>query len=349
MATSAAQHPLYQAAPGWLKAAADALARAGIRVIAPIQKEEGIVDLAPIASLESAVLGNGKTLVPLKQLFFPETEVLLDYAKRDDGDVAVEPEPLPSGETVVFGPRPCDAAALDVLDQVFEWDYDDVRYRARRERTAVVAFACSEAGPECFCTSVGGTPHGELGSDLLVFAANDGGALLKVITEKGHELIERMGSIVQPAPEGVQPPAPPDLAPRFSPDKVKAWLDANFEGAFWTEATLRCLGCGACSYLCPTCHCFDIVDEATWNGGKRRRNWDCCSFALFTLHASGHNPRATQAARYRQRVMHKFKYFPERFGRLACVGCGRCVRTCGVGQSLVSVLTQIEAKQGTGD
>ena len=348
MGTTVAAQALFLASPGWLKAAVEALGKAGVEAIAPVEKEKGVVTLAAITSPEAAVLGNGKTLLPLKQLFFPETEVLLGYASGNGGDVAVEPEALPTGEMVVFGPRPCDAAALDVLDKVFQWDYDDVRYRARRERTTVVAFACARADAECFCTSVGGSPQGECGSDILAFAADDGGALLKVVTEKGQRLIERLGGAVCPAPEGTPLPTPPDIAPKFHPDKVKTWLDQNFEGRFWTEATLRCLGCGACSYLCPTCHCFDIVDEGTWNGGERRRNWDCCSFALFTLHASGHNPRPNQAARYRQRVMHKFKYFPERFGRLACVGCGRCVRTCGVGQSLVSVLTQIEAQTGTG-
>ncbi|UCE48236.1 MAG: 4Fe-4S dicluster domain-containing protein, partial [Phycisphaerales bacterium] len=102
-------------------------------------------------------------------------------------------------------------------------------------------------------------------------------------------------------------------------------------------------------YLCPTCHCFDIVDEANWHMGQRRRNWDCCSHPMFTKHASGHNPRPDQASRCRQRLMHKFKYFPERFGQIACVGCGRCTRACCVGQNLVSILTDIETKAKGGE
>ncbi|KKL14142.1 hypothetical protein LCGC14_2518730, partial [marine sediment metagenome] len=250
----------------------------------------------------------------------------------------------PDEQVVVLGARPCDAAAMEALDQVFQWDYDDLPYRARRDRTTVVAWACSQPGPECFCSSVGGSPYGAAGSDVLVFADAAGEALLQVNTPKGEKFIELLGQAVRPASEDAAPPSAPEMQRRFDPDKVKDWLDGNFKSDFWEEMALSCLGCGACSFLCPTCHCFDIVDEATWNRGQRRRNWDCCASALFTLHASGHNPRSDRASRCRQRLMHKFKYFPERFGRIACVGCGRCIGACGAGRCLPVTLAAIEAK-----
>jgi sulfhydrogenase subunit beta (sulfur reductase) len=91
---------------------------------------------------------------------------------------------------------------------------------------------------------------------------------------------------------------------------------------------MRCLGCGACAFVCPTCACFDIQDEGSRAGGKRLRCWDSCGFAMFTLHTSGHNPREEQSQRWRQRLMHKFAYMPERQQVLGCVGCGRCSRAC---------------------
>ena len=187
-------------------------------------------------------------------------------------------------------------------------------------------------------------------ADVLAFLDADGAALLQVHTAKGEKLIELLGQTVTPAPDGVEPPAPPAVAAKVNPDKVKSWLDGDesFESDFWVETAMKCLGCGACSYLCPTCHCFDIVDESTWNHGTRRRNWDCCSYAMFTRHASGHNPRPDQASRCRQRVMHKFKYFPDRFGRVACVGCGRCIRGCGVGRNITETLAEIESRAGAG-
>jgi len=340
-----AQQILYKAPAGWLKSAVEVLTAAGVEVLAPSETDPGIVDLARVTSSEQISLDYGNVSLPIKRLFFPITEVLLEYENRDDGDVDVQTVPLPSSdEVVVMGSRPCDAASIEALDKVFQWDYDDLRYRARRERTTLVSFACSQPSPECFCTSVGGSPHDDRLSDVLAFLDEDGGAILKVLSAKGEKLIERLGDIAKPAPDGTELPAPPEIETRFDPEKVKSWLDENFESDFWAERSLGCLGCNACSCLCPTCHCFDIVDEATWNHGQRRRNWDCCASELFTKHSSGHNPRPDQAARYRQRVMHKFKYFPERFGRIACVGCGRCIRVCGVGRNLATALSDIESK-----
>jgi len=345
-----AEHKIYQASQDWLKRAVEALTAAGLEVQAPVEDETGGVALKQVESADAIATDYLNLLVPLKRIFFPGTEVILEFENDEDGGVTLnDPPELPDGGVVVFGSRPCDAAALDVLDRVFQWDYDDVPYRTRRDRTTVVSFACTKPDATCFCTSVGGSPQGTLGSDVVAFAATDGGALLQVCSEKGEKLIEQLGDIVTPAPADAALPEAPDVPTLFHTDRVKAWLDENFESDFWRGATLNCVGCAACSYLCPTCHCFDIVDEAAWNKGERRRNWDCCSFGLFTLHASGHNPRPDQAARYRQRVMHKFKYFPERFDAVACVGCGRCVRTCGMGQSLSRTVAAIEANAEVGE
>ncbi|MHC4355946.1 MAG: 4Fe-4S dicluster domain-containing protein [Planctomycetota bacterium] len=344
------EQTLYQAAAGWLKSAVDTLQGAGVEVIAPIETDPGVVELAAVNSSEAVVSDYANVRLPLKQLFFPITEVLLKFESQPDGDVDVKSEPVaPPKEVVVIGARPCDVAALEALDRVFHWDYDDVRYSSRRERTTLITFACTKPSAQCFCTSVGGSPHSTAQSDVLVFLGADGQAHLLVCSDKGAKLIERLGEVVKPAQAGAALPTPPEVKSKFDSEKIKTWLDENFENDFWTDISLKCLGCGACSFLCPTCHCFDIVDEANWRSGQRRRNWDCCSHPMFTKHASGHNPRPDQASRCRQRVMHKFKYFPERFGQIACVGCGRCVRACCVGQNLVGILTDIETRAKGGN
>lgn len=344
------EQQLYKAQSGWLKSAIDILQKAGTEVIAPVEAEPGVVELAPVKSSEAVVLEYGNVRLPLKRFFFPMTEVVLQYETQSDGDVEVKSEPLvPDTPVVIVGARPCGVAALDALDSVFHWDYDDVRYSARRDRTTIVSFACTQPDATCFCTSVGGSPHNTEQTDVLVFGHEDGQATLQVCSEKGAKFIEQLGGLVQPAPADTELPKPPDVAPTVHPDKAKAWLDEHFESDFWKDVSLKCLGCGACSYLCPTCHCFDIVDEANWHAGNRRRNWDCCSGPMFTQHASGHNPRPDQASRCRQRIMHKFKYFPERFEKIGCVGCGRCVRACCVGQNLVTILKDIESMAKGGD
>lgn len=332
---------LYAATPGWMQAAIDALTQDGVAVLASTRGADDAVNFAPVSSAEVIARDYVNTRLPLKAMLLPRSETLLHFKKQTGGDVEMLPESVAHPQSVILGCRPCDAAAVNVIDNVFYWDYEDLPYRARRDALTFVSFACPSLGAACFCHAVGGSPHDERGSDVLAFLNADGGAILKTLTDKGERFVERLGGSVAPASaKPAETPAPP--APLFEPDIVKQWLDDNFESDLWKDIALACLGCGACSYLCPTCHCFDIVDESTWNKGERRRNWDCCSYKSFTLHASGHNPRPDQTTRCRQRVMHKFKYFPERFGTVACVGCGRCILHCGAGQHLPGILARIQ-------
>ena len=335
---------LYAVGPGWIQAAISALAEAGVAVLAPVRTDKNAVDFGPVTSAEEVVLDYVNTRLSLKTLFLPRSEVLLRYKKKGDGDVDMVTEPCTPAKSVVLGCRPCDAAAVDCMDSVFYWDYEDVQYRARRDSMTLVSFACAKFGPACFCTALGGSPQDERGSDVLAFLADDGSALLKALTDKGEAFVKQLESAAK-ATDAALPTAPEAPETHFDPEQVKEWLDHNFESGLWSDIAFGCLGCGACSYLCPTCHCFDIVDESMWNQGERRRNWDCCAYKLFTEHASGHNPRPNQTARWRQRMMHKFKYFPERFGRIACVGCGRCVAHCGAGQNLPGILERIQEQR----
>ena len=346
---------------GWLEPFVKSLRGKGIRVIAPVEcgaakrqpadqsaasegsstGSDGAVEFRDIDTVEEMAQDYINTRVPLKEVLSPRTEVILDFDQPSGGDVAFRGVEVDIKPTVVIGARPCDLSAVGVFDEVFNWDYSDKLYRDRRENTTMIGVACSYAYPECFCDSVGGGAADNAGSDIFVRPTTGGGAVLEVITERGEELAKAFIGGAQATGDEELAPTPAATAP-FDVDKVKTWLDDNFDHEFWQDASLRCLGCGACSYLCPTCHCFDIVDESDWRSGERRRNWDCCSFAQFTLHTSGHNPRPDQPSRCRNRVMHKFKYFVERFGRRACVGCGRCTRICGAGLSIVNMLIEME-------
>jgi ferredoxin len=134
-------------------------------------------------------------------------------------------------------------------------------------------------------------------------------------------------------------PAGPEK--KFECGQVEEFLQSHFEDPLWQAQTLRCLGCGACAFTCPTCHCFDIVDEGNAAGGTRVKNWDACQFPMFTLHASGHNPRSQQPHRQRQRILHKFRIYPEKFHEVLCTGCGNCTRNCPVNLGVLSVLEAI--------
>jgi ferredoxin len=163
---------------------------------------------------------------------------------------------------------------------------------------------------------------------------------VRCLSDKGRALFA--GHTMSSAEEGHAAEGPPR---HFDMAAVKAFLAGGYERPEWQSLTRRCLGCGACAYTCPTCHCFDIVDERSSSGGSRVRNWDACQFAMFTAHASGHNPRGVQSQRQRQRIHHKFQIYPDKFGEVLCTGCGNCARNCPVGLGVLTVLKSITANE----
>jgi len=128
---------------------------------------------------------------------------------------------------------------------------------------------------------------------------------------------------------------------RFDVDGLPSALEKRFVDPMWERSARSCLACGTCAFACPTCHCFDIQDEMGAKEGIRQKNWDACALPLFTLHTSGHNPRNDQASRWRQRLSHKFRYYPQKFGKVLCTGCGRCLRLCPGGMDLLADLAEL--------
>lgn len=324
-----------------LRALVDLLVKAGTRVIGP--KQAGSMVLyEPLVRGNDIVFG----AIPrrsAKETFFPLCENILSFSKDADGLKLVDPDMTQLPETVLVGTLPCDAAAAPILDSVFTWDYNDEFFLERRRKTTVIGMGCTAGDDACFCTSVGFSPSSTDGSDLFLNSLPSGGYQCEVLTDKGGDLVKKYPQLfTDTAGSAAASPAPGEKLDLL---KVKGWLDDNFENDLWKEIAERCVGCGACAFVCPACHCFDIVDEGTSEKGCRRKFWDACGFGKFTDHASGHNPRDVQPQRLRNRVMHKFKYYSDKFDKTLCTGCGRCIRVCPVGIDIVAVLKEIE-RQG---
>ncbi len=305
-----------------LKQTLGAKIAAGAKVVAPVLDGE-FASFKEISDVEQA------SFVPrvcmqnsIKEFFFPKHETIFTFV-RQGADVVLNDAPEFNVEQIVVGARPCDAAALPVLDPLFGWDYQDRFYQTRREKTTVVSFACTKTDAHCFCTAVGGSPENTYGADAILFDLGDGSFEVRTITDKGKALFD--GKTTESDKVGHACDAP---VVDFDVARVSDWIRANFSSPVWEKVSLRCVGCGACAFVCPTCHCFDIVDEGSYNKGKRVKNWDSCQEAMFTLHASGHNPRGTQGKRQRQRLSHKFVTYPDKFHFYLCTGCGSCSRSC---------------------
>ncbi len=326
----------------------DSLIDDGCTVAAPV-KEDGVLLVRPVSSADQAVLPpSGKTRWSAKEFLFPRSETLYTFSV-DGGSVKLSDPPDEEHRTIVIGVRPCDAAGFAVLDRTFLGGTPDSLYRRRRENIVVVSAACADADPECFCTAVGGSPAGKTGSDLQIVPLDDDWLLLSQ-TEKGAALVEPAAGKWKPAPAEDLKKAE-ELAARASSrmerNPVKReWgrlLEEGFDHPVWERVAEHCLSCSTCAYVCPSCSCFDMNHEGSAWCGSQCRSWDACTFALFTKHASGHNPRETRADRYRQRVLHKFAFTENDQETFRCVGCGRCITLCPAGLDIFEVVQSVVA------
>lgn len=310
---------------------------------APVQKDT-ITLFEVIKDFQNTSLDLKHQAIISKNAVFPQTEPLFTFERNA---APKEIDSKEEKETIVFGIRPCDARSFKLLDPVFEGDFPDPYYLNRRNKAVLIGIACNEPFLNCFCTSIGGNPFSQEGLDLL-FTELNGSFYIEVITEKGKKIIDKTSSHCTKASaeeskqkEHLAQTSEGKIKRQINLDGIPEKLAAIFEHPIWKQFALKCIGCGICTYSCPTCYCFDMQDETTARKGMRIRIWDSCMFPEYTLHASGHNPRPTRTERLRNRIYHKFKFNIDNFGVSSCVGCGRCIALCPVNVDLIENLSAI--------
>ena len=287
------------------------------------------------------------TVRSAKDLFFPQVENLVNF-KLSGKKIEVIENRDPSDPFVVFGVRACDCRSFDILDRVFLEEPADTYYQTRRENGTVITLACSRPAETCFCSAFGidaADPQGDvtcwIAENFLYWRSN---------TAKGDALTNHL-----PMLEDCD-----DSAVISQQEKTRTILDklplkdldlTGFDGEHlmdwfnspaWAELSESCLGCGTCTFVCPTCQCYDVQDFDTGKEIKRFRCWDSCMYSDFTMMAHGTN-RPTQKERFRQRFMHKLVYFPSKNeGIYGCVGCGRCLQKCPIHMNIVKVAKKLK-------
>ncbi len=338
---------------GWV-AALNANSQGGREVHGPTL-QDGIWTYQPVK--DAVRLDHPNTRQSPKDFAFPQREVFFKF-EQIKGEPPRLTQVLPDDTRhVVFGVRPCDGRGVPRMDKVFSDEINDNYYETRRKNVAYVGLACNKPpAATCFCLSVGGSPVSTDGLDVQMTDLGDR-YFVKAITETGKALMDAAGKLFNEPSAADQKQLKQVHADAVAypqrkindPDGAPAKLKANFLSPLWQEMAQACIGCGICTFLCPTCHCFDINDEVqgkTPLKGQRVRTWDNCQFPDFTMHSSGHNPREGTGARLRQRVNHKFQYFHENFGIHMCTGCGRCVSECPVGIDIVAVVNKVTENVG---
>lgn len=316
----------------------------------PIEKS-GEVEFYPYEAGAKVRLDALHTVKSAKDLFFPQCENLMGF-RMQGKSIEIEEPKLPDADYCIFGVRACDARSFEILDRVFLSEPVDTYYQARREHGTVVSMACSRPEETCFC-GVFGIDATEPAGDVVTWIA-DGVLYWEPRTKKGEDLTQKVAELlsdsdtaaVERQKETVQkilerlPLHDLDLT-RFKEDEMMNL----FGDEAWAKLSERCIGCGTCTFVCPTCQCYDIRDYNTGHGIQRYRCWDSCMYRDFTMMAHGNN-RKSQLERFRQRFMHKLVYYPNNNeGIFGCVGCGRCLAKCPISMNIAKVIKTLGVKE----
>ena len=317
-------------------------------LLAPVKEVSGH-NFAEITDPQKVDLNFYNTIMSPKGVFFPHKE---DFVKYKIG------KPLAEAETTVlnlkpaflFGVRPCDVKSFEIMDIHFNAaGIVDPYWRLRREATTIFGYAYDlnqQVDSADFYNTLGIYAADPEGSDIFM-VKKDKELLFKAITKKGENLLPELTVLK----DGITADEKyfteyvnkgKEYKTRFmtlDQEVVAKKLEDIFDNTdFWTKMSAACLSCGICTFVCPTCYCFDICDDTLFGKGTRRRVWDACMFTDFTLEASGHNPRTQVYQRLRQKICHKYSYHIRKYGVISCVGCGRCTRHCPVNIDIYSIV-----------
>ena len=319
-------------------------------------KVKGNIAFKQISNAEEIELDYLNSKVPPKEVLFPQKETIFEYRYKGK-DVIIEERKDLEDKLLIFGVRPCDAYSFKLLEDFFaSGDFQDDVFLKKRENATIIGIGCNSPRQSCFCTSVGGHPFQKESTDVFLSDLGDI-YLVEAISEKGESLLKKLSWLTDAKKGDVEKSkelakqAEESFTTKFDFDLVTKVLDENFEHPVWQEISESCIGCSSCTFLCPTCTCFDVIDENDEynNRGRRIRIWDTCQSCLYTLETSGHNPRPAKIQRCRNRIMHKFSYYPSNYDCLGCVGCGRCITACPVNNELrliIDKILEIEEKSG---
>ena len=316
-------------------------------VHAPIQVSKQSYSFQRVESSMEIAFEALRTILPAKKFFYPQSEALIKYDRSSLHSVEPEIE-----KQVLFGVHPCELAGLAIMDTIFSAAPADNNYLKRREMFLIIGLSCMP-DKYCFCQSMGtDTPQNgydlfltDLGEDYFIESKTPAG---QRIISSAQELIKQSSSDDKQRYKDFWNKRSESFTNGFAPDNLRSVMDMESNNEIWQELGERCLSCGNCTPVCPTCYCFDLVDIASLNGeeGERRREWDSCQFTGFAKVSGDYNFRPTPVDRLKFWYRHKLHGFDDPYGFKTCVGCGRCTVSCPAGiDDIVSVVKALQNKK----
>lgn len=303
------------------------------REVVGVKTRHGKYIYDKINSFKELALDYDVTAMPPTKYLLPKKEALLKFKLGEEKQV--EPV-LDVQPRVIIGVHPYDIKAIELLDEAFMKGNPDPNYIARRENTIIIGIDCLNPSPKSFARSMG-TYFTDSGFDLLLTDIWSN-YIVTVGSEKGAELLSKYTKVREPTGDEIarQREVREKALTRYKlsldipRERLPKLLEESYDDVYWESRSEKCLSCGSCVMVCPTCFCFDVMDEVALNlkEGERFRQWDGCMLADFAKVATGENFRHDRASRFRHRIYRKGKYIIERYGMVGCVGCGRCSTAC---------------------
>ncbi len=320
-------------------------------------KRENYSEFSKLTNLGDLNLNLRNTVVSPKNIIFSQTKNMFKYDLKSEPPNINETNDDTIKNQIIIGLRPCDAHGILAFDPTFDAEFKDPYYLNVRKHTVLVGLACNEPDINCFCHSVVGGPFDSSGMDIMLIDLGES-YLIKIYTDKGKKITEiKTKTKLFLKPADIELKNSSELKASAESTHTRAIttmgkaekLGKIFESDYWDDVSRKCLGCGICTFLCPTCYCFDITDEKWGLKGERIRTWDSCMYSEYTVHASGYNPRPARMNRLRNRFYHKFKYYPDLYNMFGCTGCGRCIRHCPVNIDIINIINGVENVNDGGD
>ncbi len=326
----------YQLEKKQLSSFIDHLKKQGL-VFAPHKKGERSYSFSEVEDPNLVILDYNRTLNSIKKYFLPPREQLLSFSKANN---SLQKSSFDNNKKIFLGVHSYDMKAILKLDYNFTQGNPEENYLQRRQNSSFigVSFIPDEFH---FSQSVGIPLHNTEGFDIYL-EQNPDGYTLKIITDKGKKLISGFDELGQAKNVSLNQ-AQFQNKLKYNYNRLPEVFEQSWNAAVWEEVSKKCVGCGTCNLVCPTCYCFDVEDnfDLSLQNGTRDRSWDGCMLNGFAVVAGGENFRETLAERQRHRVHRKFKYISDITGEPWCVGCGRCTTYCTAGISIVEIVNQL--------